>query len=222
MKRLLSLGAALCLLLCACSQPFASQPEEPAAGGGLPALLGEKLPSGGSVPAAEAVSPPDLDDSAGLTLRYLYPLVFAGVTQMDWSAPDELEPWQLVAMYAFAEVWNADIPESALVYEDGWPCYYEAQERVEDYILGYFELPAAHLRSCDWYRPEAQAYSFGMEGGVGFAYAPEVLQAEYDAGSRQLTLYLSDGFGEYEGPSSQLTLRLEADGSFRCLSNRLL
>ncbi|MGI6498348.1 MAG: DUF6070 family protein [Oscillospiraceae bacterium] len=219
MGKILSLACALCLLLCACSvhPPSGSDQEEPSPSS--EPTQGSEAPS---LQPTETALPPDLSDTEALAMAYLYPIAYSNATQTDWSDPTDLEPWQFAAMYAFAEVWSADIPESEYVYEEGRPCYYENQDVVEGYIRQYFDIAPEYLRQSDWYRSEHNAYSFAMDGGVGFVYNPQVLQAEYDGATHQLTLHLDDGFDGSGMVAAVFTVRLEENGRFTCLSNRLL
>jgi len=163
---------------------------------------------------------PDLDDLEDLTQRYLYPILFSGATQLTWTDPEQIDAGRLIDMYGYVMVWNNDISESAMVFENDIPYYYVSAGILEPHIFMYFDVSADHLHTAAQYAPDKNKYAFNMSG-VGFAYDPHVLRAEYDGANLLLTLYIDDGYAGslQEREVSTLTIQLHEDGRFKYVSN---
>ena len=91
---------------------------------------------------------------------------------------------------------------------------------MEPHIFMYFDVSADHLHTAAQYAPDKNKYAFNMSG-VGFAYDPHVLRAEYDGANLLLTLYIDDGYAGslQEREVSTLTIQLHEDGRFKYVSN---
>ena len=163
---------------------------------------------------------PDLNDLESLTQRYLYPILFSWATQLSWTGPQQIGVDRLIDMYGYDRVWNANIPESAMVFENDVPYYYVSADILEAHIADYFDVSADHLRTAEQYDLAKNEYAFNMSG-VGFAYDPHVLRAEYDDANLLLTLYIDDGYpgDESKEEVSILIIQLYEDGSFKYVSN---
>ena len=163
---------------------------------------------------------PDLNDLENLTQRYLYPILFSWATQLSWTDPQQIDADRLVDMYGYDRVWNANIPESAMVFENDTPYYYVSADILEAHIADYFDVSADHLRTAGQYDLEKNEYAFNMSGG-GFAYDPHVLRAEYNDATMLLTLYIDDGYpgGESKEEVSMLIIQLYENGGFTYVGN---
>jgi len=188
-----------------------------AACGGTPPSTSQAQ-SANEPPTSASPTQIDLTDLDGLTKTYLTPILFSVATRNSWTDGNDIEADMLVDMYGFMKIWNANIPESEMEFDGEIPYYYLDEVILENYVQSYFAVSIDHLHSSDRYNADRKAYAFNMSG-VGWAYNPHVIRAEYDESTNILVLYLDDGFGEVEGEAATLTIQLNDDGSFKYISN---
>ena len=162
----------------------------------------------------------DLTDLDELRSKYLWPIAFSYATMKSWEDASEIDANSFAIMYGYDIVWRANIPESEMEWgEDGHPYYYEEAVLLDSYAQQYFNVSSEHLQKADeYYNSERNAYRFDMSG-VGFAYDPQVIYAEYAAETGSLVLYIDAGWGENNEVAAELTIQLEESGSFKYIGN---
>lgn len=170
------------------------------------------------VPVPSSLTAPDVTDLEKLYELYMNPVIFSRATRVTWTDANTLDATSFVRMYGYTQVWNATIPDSEMVMENGTPYYYVDAATLEHYVTTYFDVSTDHLRSSGDYDTEKQAYKFNMDG-VGFAYDPQIMRAEYDDTKHTLTLYLDSGREDNRNEVAAIAILLKEDGSFQYIGN---
>lgn len=165
-----------CLLLSACSHQISSKKSDSESISSIK-ISSDESPSDISV--NESTSQEDneisvmenisLEDQQELFRKYIEPYYIVGLLYDTWSSPEEIEVDRLINFYkynAYEDYCHALQQEHSDTTQSfiGTPV---PAEILESYLMSFFEVDSAYLRSADNFDASSSCYLFPDEFGIG-------------------------------------------------------